>query len=117
MWIVARRGPPRLCRGVAPTCRHVYLDPPRFSAVRTLNFIHITDLVTKLTSARTSRMTASTRTGTGTLDLSPNAVTVLERRYLIKDDQGRPVERPEDLFWRVARTVAEPDRAHGPADK
>jgi len=60
-------------------------------------------------------MTASTRTGT--LDLSPNAVTVLERRYLIKDDQGRPVERPEDLFWRVARTVAEPDRAYGASDK
>ncbi len=60
-------------------------------------------------------MTASTRTGT--LDLSPNAVTVLERRYLIKDDQGRPVERPEDLFWRVARTIAEPDRACGASDK
>jgi ribonucleoside-diphosphate reductase alpha chain len=60
-------------------------------------------------------MTASTRTGT--LDLSPNAVTVLERRYLIKDDQGRPVERPEDLFWRVARTIAEPDRAYGASDK
>ena len=60
-------------------------------------------------------MTASTRTGTP--DLSPNAVTVLERRYLIKDDQGRPVERPEDLFWRVARTVAEPDRAYGASDK
>ncbi len=60
-------------------------------------------------------MTASTRTGT--LDLSPNAVTVLERRYLIKDDQGRPVERPEDLFWRVARTIAEPDRAYGASNK
>src|ERR1051326_8199518 len=43
----------------------------------------------------------------GTLDLSSNAITVLERRYLVKDDHGRPVERPEDLFWRVARTIAE----------
>ena len=60
-------------------------------------------------------MTASTRTGT--LDLSPNAVTVLERRYLVKDDHGKPVERPEDLFWRVARTIAEPDRAYGASDK
>ena len=60
-------------------------------------------------------MTASTRHGT--LDLSPNAVTVLERRYLVKDDQGKPVERPEDLFWRVARTVAEPDRHYGASDK
>src|SRR5207237_929279 len=30
---------------------------------------------------------------------------------------GRPVERPEDLFWRVARTVAEPDRRYGASDK
>ena len=60
-------------------------------------------------------MTASTRTGT--LDLSPNAVTVLERRYLVKDDQGRPVERPEDLFRRVARTIAEPERGYGASDK
>ncbi len=60
-------------------------------------------------------MTASTRTGT--LDLSPNAVIVLERRYLLKDDQGKPVERPEDLFWRVARTIAEPDGRYGASDK
>ncbi|PYO97493.1 MAG: adenosylcobalamin-dependent ribonucleoside-diphosphate reductase [Gemmatimonadetes bacterium] len=60
-------------------------------------------------------MTASTRKGT--LDLSSNAIIVLERRYLVKDDQGRPVERPEDLFWRVARTIAEPDRAYGASDK
>jgi ribonucleoside-diphosphate reductase alpha chain len=45
--------------------------------------------------------------------LSPNAVTVLEKRYLIKDDAGRPVETPSDLFWRVARTIAEPDRRYG----
>jgi ribonucleoside-diphosphate reductase alpha chain len=47
------------------------------------------------------------------LSLSPNATTVLEKRYLIKDDAGRPVETPEDLFWRVARTVAEADRRYG----
>src|SRR2546422_5858452 len=60
-------------------------------------------------------MTASGRTGT--LDLSPNAVTVLERRYLLKDDHGKPVEQPEDLFWRVARTIAEPERRYGASDK
>jgi ribonucleoside-diphosphate reductase alpha chain len=47
------------------------------------------------------------------LSLSPNAITVLEKRYLIKDDAGRSVETPEDLFWRVARTVAEADRRYG----
>ena len=34
--------------------------------------------------------------------LSPNAITVLEKRYLVKDDTGKPAETPEDLFWRVA---------------
>src|SRR5207247_11364631 len=60
-------------------------------------------------------MTASTRKGT--LDLSANAITVLERRYLVKDDQGSPAEQPEDLFWRVARTVAEPTGRSGASDK
>ena len=47
------------------------------------------------------------------VQLSPNAVTVLEKRYLVKDDTGRPAETPSDLFWRVARTVAEADRKYG----
>jgi ribonucleoside-diphosphate reductase alpha chain len=47
------------------------------------------------------------------LRLSPNAITVLEKRYLIKDETGAPVESPRDLFWRVARTVAEADRGYG----
>ncbi|MGH9258837.1 MAG: adenosylcobalamin-dependent ribonucleoside-diphosphate reductase, partial [Acidimicrobiales bacterium] len=60
-------------------------------------------------------MSASTRKSA--LQLSANAITVLERRYLIKDEQGRPVEQPDELFWRVARTVAEPDRAYGASDR
>src|SRR6266581_2551648 len=51
------------------------------------------------------------------LDLNANALTVLERRYLVKDDQGKPVERPLDLFWRVARTIAAPDRTYGASDR
>jgi ribonucleoside-diphosphate reductase alpha chain len=47
------------------------------------------------------------------VSLSPNAITVLEKRYLIKDETGKPVERAEDLFSRVARTIAEPDRRYG----
>ena len=56
-------------------------------------------------------MTAST--SKGSLSLTPNAVTILEKRYLIKDDKGKAVERPEDLFWRVARTIAAPDQTYG----
>jgi ribonucleoside-diphosphate reductase alpha chain len=50
------------------------------------------------------------------VQLSPNAITVLEKRYLIKDDAGKPVETASDLFWRVARTIAEPDRAYGASE-
>jgi ribonucleoside-diphosphate reductase alpha chain len=42
--------------------------------------------------------------------LSQNARTVLQKRYLTKDASGKPVERPEDMFWRVATVVAEADR-------
>jgi ribonucleoside-diphosphate reductase alpha chain len=48
--------------------------------------------------------------------LSPNAITVLEKRYLIKDDAGMPVESPRDLFQRVARTIAEAERRYGASD-
>ena len=47
------------------------------------------------------------------LSLSENALTVLKRRYLVKDDQGNPAETPEDLFWRVSRTIAAPDATYG----
>jgi ribonucleoside-diphosphate reductase alpha chain len=48
--------------------------------------------------------------------LSPNAITVLEKRYLLKDETGVPVESPSDLFWRVARTVARADANYGATD-
>ena len=48
-----------------------------------------------------------------TPQLSDNAVTVLRRRYLIKNDQGEADEQPEDLFWRVARTIAAADATYG----
>jgi ribonucleoside-diphosphate reductase alpha chain len=49
----------------------------------------------------------------GKPQLSENAITVLERRYLVKDEHGARVEGPEDLFWRVARTIAEADAGYG----
>jgi ribonucleoside-diphosphate reductase alpha chain len=47
------------------------------------------------------------------LQLSSNALTVLEKRYLIKDEVGKPTERSEDLFWRVAHTIAAADQKYG----
>jgi ribonucleoside-diphosphate reductase alpha chain len=61
-------------------------------------------------------MASSASAQRSALQLSDNALTVLERRYLIKDEAGRPTETPADLFWRVARTVAAADRAYGASD-
>jgi ribonucleoside-diphosphate reductase alpha chain len=47
------------------------------------------------------------------LSLSPNALTVLEKRYLVKNEKGKPAEQPADLFWRVSRTIAAPDQKYG----
>jgi ribonucleoside-diphosphate reductase alpha chain len=44
--------------------------------------------------------------------LSLNALTVLQRRYLRKDEDGQPIETPADLFRRVARAVAAADQLY-----
>ncbi len=40
------------------------------------------------------------------LQLSANAITVLERRYLKRNEEGKVLETPADMFARVARTIA-----------
>ena len=40
------------------------------------------------------------------LDLSPNQLKVLQSRYLLKDEEGRVIETPSQLFRRVAKTLA-----------
>lgn len=40
------------------------------------------------------------------MHLSENALTVLKARYLLKDESGNIIETPEQMFRRVAKTVA-----------
>ncbi|KYH36728.1 MAG: ribonucleoside-diphosphate reductase, partial [Candidatus Hecatellales archaeon B24] len=47
------------------------------------------------------------------LKLSVNALSVLKRRYLLKDEHGRIVETPGQMFRRVARAIAQADKLYG----
>lgn len=47
------------------------------------------------------------------IDLSENAIKVLEKRYLKRDNEGNPTETPQDMFYRVASTLAEADKNFG----
>ena len=46
--------------------------------------------------------------------LSDNARVVLEKRYLKKDDNGNVIEQPEDMFYRVAETIAAAEKLFVP---
>lgn len=46
------------------------------------------------------------------LKLSINAVRVLERRYLLKDSDGKVIETPREMFLRVAQNVALADKLY-----
>ena len=48
------------------------------------------------------------------MNLSQNAQTVLERRYLIKNGEGVVIETVEELFHRVAGAIAQSDRIYDP---
>lgn len=48
-----------------------------------------------------------------TFTLAPNALTVLEKRYLKRNEEGKVMETPEDLFRRVARHTASADAFYG----
>ena len=43
------------------------------------------------------------------MPISENAKAVLERRYLMRDEQGKPIETVDELFHRVADAIAKAD--------
>ena len=58
---------------------------------------------------------SATASGKG-LNLSENCLKVLEKRYLKRNEDGTVIETAVDMFTRVARTIAEGDRAYGKSD-
>lgn len=45
-------------------------------------------------------------------DLTGNAIAVLERRYLKKNDVGEVIETPQEMYVRVARNIAHADELY-----
>jgi len=48
------------------------------------------------------------------IELSTNALRVLEKRYLMKDGEGKVIETPQELFQRVARHIASAELLYDP---
>ena len=51
------------------------------------------------------------------INLSKNALLILEQRYLKKNTNGKVIEKPEDLFRRVAKNIAQADAKYSHSKK
>jgi ribonucleoside-diphosphate reductase alpha chain len=51
------------------------------------------------------------------INLSENAIKVLERRYLKKDESGGLLEKPKEMFARVARNIASAEKRYDKTEK
>ncbi|MBI5666273.1 MAG: adenosylcobalamin-dependent ribonucleoside-diphosphate reductase [Nitrospirae bacterium] len=51
------------------------------------------------------------------INLSDNALKILKKRYLKKDDSGSVIESPEEMFRRVADNIARADLLYGATDE
>ena len=47
------------------------------------------------------------------MNIGNSGLSVLKKRYLIKDEQGNATENVEDMFNRVATTIASADTKYG----
>ncbi len=51
------------------------------------------------------------------INLSENAIKVLERRYFKRDEIGNILEKPVDMFIRVARNIASAEKKYGKTEE
>ncbi len=51
------------------------------------------------------------------MELTENALKVLKARYLLKDEQGKTIETPDEMFRRVAGVVASSETLYGGKEK
>ncbi len=49
--------------------------------------------------------------------ISKNALTILEKRYLLRDETGKVIESPKGLFIRVARAISSVEEDYGATKK
>ncbi len=49
------------------------------------------------------------------LKLTVNAAKVLQKRYLLKDNAGKVIESPKELFARTAKVIAEVEKEYNPS--
>ena len=45
--------------------------------------------------------------------LTDNSKVVLEHRYLLKDENNEVIETPNEMFIRVAKALAKPEKSYG----
>lgn len=51
--------------------------------------------------------------GLPSVELTSNSREVLNRRYIRHDDQGKPIENENEMFWRVAYHIAKVEETYG----
>jgi ribonucleoside-diphosphate reductase alpha chain len=51
------------------------------------------------------------------INLSKNAIKVLEKRYLKRDEEGTLLETPREMFLRVARNISTAEKNYGQTDE
>jgi len=72
---------------------------------------HTEEAKTKMEKVATVKSKSQPVSG---VNLTENALHVLQRRYLKKDKQGQVIETPEEMFRRVAETIASAELSYNP---